>query len=70
MFMRIFLPGAALALTVGAASADNHLVALLTQIAGAPEPAKFALLLLGFGAVGFALRDRRRLFGTTAAHEI
>ena len=68
MFMRIFLPGAAL--TAGAASAGNHMVTLLTQIAGAPEPAKFALLLLGFGALGFALRDRRRLFGTSQAQEI
>ena len=46
------------------------LMSLFTQILGAPELAKFALLLVGFGVLGLALRDRRRLFGETRAHEI
>lgn len=28
------------------------------------------LMLVGFGALGFALRDRRRLFGSSQAYEI
>jgi len=28
------------------------------------------LMLVGFGALGGALRDRRQLFGTTRAYEI
>jgi hypothetical protein len=70
MFKRVFLAGAALALTAGAASANTHMIAFLTKMASAPESAKFALMLLAFGVLGLALRDRHRLFGTTQAHEI
>ena len=30
----------------------------------------WVLLLVGFGALGFALRDRRQLFGSSQAYEI
>jgi hypothetical protein len=38
---------------------DN--VVLTTAPAGVPEPATWAMMLLGFGAIGLAMRRRRRL---------
>jgi hypothetical protein len=31
---------------------------------GVPEPAAWALMLVGFGGVGVALRGKRRMFAT------
>lgn len=43
-------------------AADNFsLTATLAPVAGVPEPSAWALLILGFGLVGGALRSRRRL---------
>lgn len=33
----------------------------LTQVAGVPEPATWAMMLLGFGAIGFAMRRKVRV---------
>ena len=54
MFKRICLAAPILALSATAASVDP----------------KWALLLVAVGALGFALRDRRSLFGTSQAYEI
>ncbi|MFL5298194.1 MAG: PEPxxWA-CTERM sorting domain-containing protein, partial [Phenylobacterium sp.] len=35
-------------------------------VAGVPEPASWALMILGFGGVGSALRTRRRMAATAA----
>jgi hypothetical protein len=43
--------------------APNYVYALFSpSVAAVPEPASWAMMLLGFGAIGFALRRR------TAAH--
>jgi hypothetical protein len=55
---------------VGGYESDNHTVGFYTAQGGVPEPAAWTLMLVGFGALGLALRDRRRLFGETQAHEI
>ena len=52
----------------GGYESDNHTVGFYT--AAVPEPATWTMLLVGFGALGFALRDRRRMFGDSRAHEI
>ncbi len=54
--------------TGGGYESDNHTVGFYT--APIPEPATWSLMLVGVGALGLALRDRRRLFGQSRAHEI
>ena len=39
----------------------------LSQLGAVPEPAAWALMILGFGAIGGALRSRRKAASTTAA---
>lgn len=39
---------------------NETLVVRLAQVAGVPEPATWAMMLLGFGAMGVSLRRRRR----------
>lgn len=45
--------------TIGGYNADANVPFSLTDITSAPEPAQWALLLVGFGVVGAALRGRR-----------
>jgi hypothetical protein len=45
--------------TVGTASFNNGAVGVATALATVPEPASWALLILGFGGVGSLLRARR-----------
>ena len=49
-------PGQPLTLTLP--SSSN--VYLFTSVAGVPEPATWAMMLLGFGGIGMAMRRRRR----------
>lgn len=39
----------------------------ITQVAPVPEPATWAMMLVGFGAVGYSLRSRRKLTATFAS---
>ena len=43
----------------GGIEIDQIQYGLLAQVAGVPEPGTWAMMLLGFGAVGFAMRRRR-----------
>lgn len=55
---------------VGGYESDNHTVGFFTAPGSVPEPAAWALMLVGFGGLGLALRDRRRLFGESRAYEL
>jgi hypothetical protein len=45
----------------GGYESDNHTVGFFTRVGGIPEPATWAMLITGFGLVGFAARRRTRL---------
>lgn len=45
----------------GGIEIDQIQYGLLAQVAGVPEPGTWAMMLAGFGAIGIALRRRRKL---------
>ena len=54
--------------TVNQIGFDNITLGSATPGAGAvPEPGTWAMMLIGFGAVGFAMRRRRRTLDAQAA---
>lgn len=51
--------------TIGGYESDNHTVGFFTReggtpVGGVPEPASWAMLLTGFGGIGYALRRRSK----------
>jgi hypothetical protein len=54
-----FIPGNYLMSTFGS---EDHLYSLsISSSSGVPEPATWTMMMLGFGAIGLALRQRRRI---------
>ncbi len=45
----------------GGYESDNHTVGYFLETGGVPEPATWAMLITGFGLVGFAARRRRNI---------
>lgn len=44
---------------VGGYESDNHTIGFYTQMGGVPEPMTWAMMIVGFGFVGAAMRGRR-----------
>ena len=57
-----FVPGNYLMSTFGS---QDHLYSLSISSTGVPEPATWAMMMLGLGAIGLALRQRRRIAATS-----
>ena len=53
--------------TVGGYESDNHTVGFYTSVGGIPEPATWAMMILGFGLVGVAARRRSSMATRTLA---
>ncbi len=52
---------------VGGYESDNHTVGFYTKMGGVPEPKSWALMLLGFGGLGLAMRASRKSGRVTAS---
>lgn len=46
--------------TGGGYESDNHTVGFFTAMGGVPEPATWAMMLMGFGGMGAMMRGRRK----------
>jgi len=62
LFLSLVTPPTAQVLTVKGSSQANGAYNVTYSFA-VPEPATWALMILGFGAVGFAMRRRRQADG-------
>ncbi len=61
-----FAPGARLPVVLGEIAGDGRLTLTSASAAAVPEPATWAMMIFGFGIIGYATRRRRGAVGIRA----